>query len=85
VGGIKAKLLAAHRAGIRRVLLPEDNAVDLEELPTDIRQELEIHLVKDMAEVLGEALLEASVSTEPPVVPPNRTGSGEPASHELLI
>ncbi len=59
VGGIKEKVLAAHRAGIKRVILPERNAVDLEEVPDEIRQELEFVPVKRMDEVLANALTDA--------------------------
>jgi len=52
VGGIKEKLLAAHRAGIREVLLPSRNAKDLEEVPKDVLAELSVRLVKSVAEVL---------------------------------
>lgn len=56
VGGIKAKVLAAHRAGIRRVILPEKNRRDWEEVPEEVRSALELVLVTDMHEVLAEAL-----------------------------
>ena len=62
VGGIADKLLAAHRAGIRRIILPERNAKDLVELPANIRDELEIVLVKRVDETLAAAL-------EPMVLP----------------
>ncbi|MEM1416551.1 MAG: endopeptidase La [Myxococcota bacterium] len=56
VGGIKEKVLAAHRAGIKRVILPERNAADLEEVPEEIRETLEFVPVKKMDEVLANAL-----------------------------
>jgi ATP-dependent Lon protease len=56
VGGIKEKLLAAHRAGIRRVILPRRNERDLEDLPPEVREALQIILVDTVAEVLAEAL-----------------------------
>jgi len=52
VGGIKEKLLAAHRAGIKTVLVPAKNEHDLDEIPKDVRDELEIHLTKRVDEVL---------------------------------
>ena len=52
VGGIKNKVLAAHRAGIKEVILPAKNEVDLEEIPPSVRQELQFHLVADMEEAL---------------------------------
>jgi ATP-dependent Lon protease len=52
VGGIKDKILAAHRAGITEVILPKDNEKDLEEIPEEVRDVLEFHLVESMDEVL---------------------------------
>jgi ATP-dependent Lon protease len=56
IGGLKEKILAAHRAGIKRVLLPERNKGDLEEVPKEIRDELEFVPVKQLDEVLDAAL-----------------------------
>ncbi|MBZ0118203.1 MAG: endopeptidase La, partial [Sandaracinaceae bacterium] len=58
VGGIKEKVLAAHRAGIKRVILPERNLADLEEVPAEIKSELEFIGVAHMTEVLKLALEE---------------------------
>jgi ATP-dependent Lon protease len=52
VGGIKAKVLAAHRAGIRRVLVPKRNERDLEEVPEEVREEMEFFPVENVHEVL---------------------------------
>ncbi len=56
VGGIKEKILAAHRAGIKRVILPERNVADLEEVPQEVRDELEFVPVTKMDDVLRAAL-----------------------------
>ncbi|MGZ3427933.1 MAG: S16 family serine protease, partial [Polyangia bacterium] len=56
VGGIKEKLLAAHRAGIKRVIIPERNAKDLVELPDEVKDTMEIVLVKKVGETLAAAL-----------------------------
>lgn len=56
VGGIKEKTLAAHRVGIRELILPADNASDLEDIPGNIRRSLTIHLVAHLDEVLQQAL-----------------------------
>jgi ATP-dependent Lon protease len=56
VGGIKEKVLAAHRAGITRVVLPEKNAPDLDEVPQEVRDTLEFVPVSKMDEVLAETL-----------------------------
>ncbi len=60
VGGIKEKVLAAHRAGIKRVILPERNVADLEEVPAEVQQELEFIGVSRMDEVLRAALEDGS-------------------------
>jgi ATP-dependent Lon protease len=56
IGGLKQKLLAAHRAGITTALIPARNAPDLDDVPEKVREALEIHLVTDIQEVLGLAL-----------------------------
>ena len=57
VGGIKEKVLAAHRLGIRTIILPKENRRDLEDIPADIRKELRFVEVEHMDEVLKEALV----------------------------
>jgi len=57
VGGIKPKLLAAHRAGVKRILMPMRNKRDLDDVPEDIKRELAITLVSSLDEVLSLALL----------------------------
>jgi len=57
VGGIKEKMLAAHRAGIKKVLLPKDNKRQLEEVPSSIRRKMDFVLVEHMDEVLRGALV----------------------------
>lgn len=56
VGGIKEKVLAAHRAGIKKVILPKENARDLEDVPEDARSELTFVTVQTIEDVLKEAL-----------------------------
>ncbi len=58
VGGIKEKVLAAHRAGIKRIIMPTRNEKDLQEIPEDIRGELEFRFVQRMDEVLQHVLLD---------------------------
>jgi ATP-dependent Lon protease len=53
VGGIKEKCLAAHRAGVTRIVLPKRNAPDLEDVPDEVRDDLEICLVSTIDEVMG--------------------------------
>jgi ATP-dependent Lon protease len=70
VGGIKEKLLAAHRAGIREVLIPARNEPDLEEIPKEVRDDLKVHLIKRVEEVLP-LVLEAPLSPPPQPHPPD--------------
>ena len=56
IGGVKQKVLAAHRAGLKQVILPARNEADLDELPESVREEMTIHLVDDVAKVLELAL-----------------------------
>ena len=56
IGGLKEKLLAAHRGGIKTVLIPKDNVKDLEEIPDNVKENLAIHSVETIDEVLGLAL-----------------------------
>jgi ATP-dependent Lon protease len=53
---VKEKVLAAHRAGIRRVLIPKRNLVDLDDVPPDLREEMAVVLVESIDDVLREAL-----------------------------
>jgi ATP-dependent Lon protease len=92
VGGIKEKLLAAHRAGIKRVVIPERNVKDLVDVPDQARREMEIIAVRRMDELLPLALNELpdalrgvmEMRGEPVPgsmpqimpVPPPKTGSG---------
>jgi ATP-dependent Lon protease len=56
IGGVKEKVLAAHRLGIRTIILPRDNEKDLADIPDDIQKLLEFRLVDTMDEVLAIAL-----------------------------
>ena len=56
IGGLKEKLLAAHRQGIREAILPKDNEKDLPDIPENIRQDMKLHFVTSMDEVLKLAL-----------------------------
>jgi ATP-dependent Lon protease len=58
IGGLKEKVLAAHRAGIKRVVAPARNAVDLEEVPDEVKREIEFVFVSQIDEVIEAALEE---------------------------
>lgn len=57
VGGIKEKILAAHRVGIKKILLPKENKRDLDDIPANVKRHLEFVLVEHMDEVLAQALV----------------------------
>src|SRR6202034_1008401 len=75
IGGLKEKVLAAHRAGIKRVIVPERNKPDLDEVPAEVKSDLEFVFVSKMEQVLEAALEEklvpkpAESSTETPAAP----------------
>jgi ATP-dependent Lon protease len=81
VGGIKAKVLAAHRAGLKRVILPTKCGRDLDEVPTEVRNELEVILVDDMSQVI-EAALEKDPSPELGTTS-GRTEQAQPIAHAV--
>jgi len=86
VGGIKEKVLAAHRAGIRRVILPSRNEADLEDIPEEVRKDLEIIFASRIGEVLDTAL-ETFVANPPPPATPDaaaREQSSRPIEPEPL-
>jgi ATP-dependent Lon protease len=56
VGGIKEKVLAAHRAGIKKVIIPERNKADIIEIPERVKKEMKIIFVKNMDDVVKNAL-----------------------------
>ena len=78
IGGLKSKTIAAHRAGIKTVLLPKDNAKDIPELPERVRQDLELIPVGHLDEVVAVALLE-------PVGPPMKSGEGEKTVEPVVV
>ena len=83
IGGLKEKLLAAHRAGVFEVLLPKENEKDLSELPENLRSAMKLHLVDNMDEVLRVALEsplpKEHVEPAPPIV--DDTGT-QPSQHQ---
>ena len=60
IGGVKEKVLAAHRAGIKKVILPKENEKDLEEVPEQIKQDLQFKFVDYIDEALEETLEKSS-------------------------
>ena len=75
IGGVKEKLLAAHQAGITRVILPEANEANLEDVPEAILNDLEVTTVKTLREVLEVMLLEEGAEFVPPPSRDESTGT----------
>ncbi|MBN1246023.1 MAG: endopeptidase La [Anaerolineae bacterium] len=76
IGGLKLKVLAAHRAGLKKVILPKLNEVDIDEIPEKIREEMELVLVEDVQDVLRHALAPVDAVEEEQAPP-------EPSAEEL--
>jgi ATP-dependent Lon protease len=73
IGGVKEKLLAAHRAGVKNIILPKDNEKDLADIPKNVLDTLNVYMVQTMDEVLKIALAEplaaARIPAEAPAEP----------------
>jgi len=84
VGGIKEKLLAAHREGIREAVLPLDNKSDLKDLPKNLVQDMKIHLVENMDEVLKLVLTRDLPPRKPAraAKAPSRRSAAPPAARD---
>ncbi|WP_052865172.1 endopeptidase La [Streptomyces niger] len=67
IGGVKQKLLAAHRAGITTVVIPKRNEADLDDVPAEVLEKLDVHPVSDVRQVLELALTPASAPASPEV------------------
>ena len=65
IGGVKEKVLGAHRAGIKTIILPKDNEADMEDIPEDVRKELTFHCVETLDELFEIALLPPVEEVEP--------------------
>ena len=76
IGGLKEKVLAAHRIGITTILLPDDNRSDLADIPPEVRRRMTFTFVKSMDEVIAAALLPRDESR------PSEEGVEEPALDE---
>jgi ATP-dependent Lon protease len=86
IGGLKEKLLAAHRAGLFEVILPKDNEKDLAEVPENLRNAMKLHFVDTMDQVLQVALespLPQMEETVPQPIAPMTSDTGDsPATHQ---
>ena len=75
IGGVKEKVLAAHRAGVKNIVLPKDNEKDLADIPKNVLDSLNVYMVEGMDEVLRIALS----SPLPPPLPATEDAPTEPA------
>src|SRR4029453_3415696 len=85
IGGLKEKLLAAHRVGLFEVILPKDNEKDLAEVPENLRTAMKLHFVDTMDQVLVVALESAlpQLAEEAAIAPIATPAAGEsPATHQ---
>jgi ATP-dependent Lon protease len=71
IGGLKEKAVAAHRNAVRHVIIPSQNARDVEELPEEVRSGITFHPVKTMDDVLSLALVHTDFSGDVPAVAPH--------------
>jgi ATP-dependent Lon protease len=83
IGGVKEKVLAAHRAGVTNIVLPRDNEKDLADIPKNVLDSLNLHLVSTMDEVLKIALAEPLPARLPgaQVVPEVADAGDTPTTH----
>jgi ATP-dependent Lon protease len=82
IGGLKEKLLAARRGGIKTVLVPEANAKDLAEIPEEVTAGLQILTVAHMDDVLGHAMLEmVPLAATVPLATDREVAGGELVAH----
>jgi ATP-dependent Lon protease len=81
VGGIKMKVLAAHRAGLKTVILPKRNARDLEEIPDEVRNAMQIILIDRIDEAIDVGLAPDGINADGP----RQTNAGERSIHENML
>jgi len=82
IGGVKEKVLAAHRAGVKNIVLPRDNEKDLADIPKNVLDALDMHLVSTMDEVLKIALAQPLPAQIPaPTVVADVTEAGDKRPH----
>ena len=83
IGGLKEKLLAAHRVGIREVIVPRDNEKDLPDIPDIVRKDMKLHIVESMDEVLKVALEREIIALPLPGATPVELAVTHPAEDEV--
>jgi ATP-dependent Lon protease len=76
IGGLKEKVLGAARAGIKEIIIPIENAADLEDISDEVQQQLKFHVVENLGQVLAVAL----EPEEGDATPPKRAAKRKPGS-----
>jgi ATP-dependent Lon protease len=84
IGGVKEKVLAAHRAGIKRIILPSRNEADTDDIPEDVKNDLQIVFVSGIGEVL-DAALEVLVANPPPMIPESARSGRQPEPEPISV
>ena len=84
IGGVKEKVLAAHRAGIKRIILPARNEADIDDIPEDVKNDLQLVFVSGIGEVV-DAALEVLVANPPPMIPETARGGRHPEPEPLSV
>jgi len=84
IGGVKEKVLAAHRAGIKRIILPSRNEADTDDIPEDVKHDLQIVFVSGIGEVL-DAALEVLVANPPPIIHDGARGGRQPEPEPISV
>jgi ATP-dependent Lon protease len=84
IGGLKEKVLAAHRAGIRRIILPYQNEADIEEIPEDVRKQLEFVPVARIRDVLNASLEQEATEKPSAAYLPHTDGQPEQSGERLI-
>ncbi len=84
IGGVKEKVLAAHRAGIKRIILPARNEADVDDIPEDVKNDLQLVFVSGIGEVV-DAALEVLVANPPPMIPATARGGRHPEPEPLSV
>jgi ATP-dependent Lon protease len=84
IGGVKEKVLAAHRAGIKRIILPSRNEADTDDIPEDVKNDLQIVFVSGIGEVL-DAALEVLVANPPPLIPESARSGRQPEPEPISV
>ena len=85
IGGVKEKVLAAHRAGIKRILLPSRNEADVDDIPEDVRNDLQLVFVSTISEVVDAALEVLVANPPPPVISDAARGGRRPEPEPLSV